>query len=1185
MAAKHKEEWKVRSQVESCEVCSKLRSTFKSDQSFRNHRNKCIKRQAEQTKPNTVKEHSIPASAVNQTLDPSVDQSASETHHNGISEDSTVVDVHVKFQPVQHTADPDQSFERNPSLKLPTASDTKRWKHIEAALQETLEGVLLMSGRNKIKSLPINDLVNLYEKTVYDVLLKECGLAVMPQARIHAQRSQIDRVGKFEKKLKIEKKKVQTQYKAAKSGDIGMSEEELKKCSRRFHILLRKHNEVRKVRLDKKKAKDEELQRSKFRSNPWKYGTEVFKPRNAGKPTFDVKTAEEYFKPLYSDAERTTTYKPPPGCARPNMPKFKFDCSPPSIAQLKKAVLKKRNRNAPGLNAIPFIVYKKCGAVLGILVQIMQRVWTEQTVPESWQRAIVILLAKSDDLASPGEFRPIALLNAEGRLFFTLMNARLSTYMLKNGYINTKIQKGFIEKIAGCIEHSEVAHEAMLDAHANKKNLCVSWIDLANAYGSVRHSMILFTLEWYHVPSGFAQTVFTYYEGLIASVIVGSEQTSWFRYQQGVFQGCTLSTMLFDTAFNTMFDSIIGYEEDMGYQFTSADVTLLVSGYADDIGIFTEWNHQNQFILDKVDEWLKWSGSMAAKPRKCRSTAMHHGRPFDPGLKIAGQAMLYIGSKPFKFLGRQLRSCTSEDAAKAKLLKAVEECTRKIDVLPLLGAHKIWIFDAVLMSMISWDLMIHDVRVTFVGQLGALQVRMYKKWAHHAKKGPIQVFFRSPKKWGLGLKEMVPFFKKQQLLKCHLLKNSADPNVQKLYEARAERERQQCQSTNPVIKKTWRPCVELEGITGEAGIAGEAKYRIKFNTAACRSNGDTRGLGVGHCRLGSNTPQTEERAQVLAIFDELEEEKRYLHCLRLEHDCEWVQWDDVLQQDRSWNEVLQLESDTLWRFQISANEDQLPSQSMLKRWKYVEDATCRVCSDKVGSLSHILSCCTSSLSQGRYTWRHDSILLSIYESVREVVNRAAACTKKGITRPKTHVSFTSVTGVEWKTKPMLSSAFGFCSVLEETDDWVLQVDLTLPKDGQKKNEPFPAHIGQGVFVTPSRPDILIYSDKLQTLIYIELTSPWEARMDQAHREKMKKYAKDGLHSIPGWTTIPLCVEVGTRGTTSNTFPSMCKTLGMQKRESVRLRKKVQTIALRCSYFLFLSSKVEGWDPGRPLVRY
>ena len=80
--------------------------------------------------------------------------------------------------------------------------------------------------------------------------------------------------------------------------------------------------------------------------------------------------------------------------------------------------------------------------------------------------------------------------------------------MLKNGYIDMSIQKGFIERLAGCVEHSENLHHAVLEARKNKRDLCVSWLDLANAYGSVRHSMVLFTLEWYHVPDEFAEVVF-----------------------------------------------------------------------------------------------------------------------------------------------------------------------------------------------------------------------------------------------------------------------------------------------------------------------------------------------------------------------------------------------------------------------------------------------------------------------------------------------------------------------------------------------------------------------------------------------------------------------------------------------------------------------------------------------------
>ena len=174
------------------------------------------------------------------------------------------------------------------------------------------------------------------------------------------------------------------------------------------------------------------------------------------------------------------------------------------------------------MNAIPFVVYKKCPQLIDILIRSLNSVWKYRIIPTSWQRAMIVLLAKRDVLDRPSEFRPIALLNAEGRLIFTLMNGRLSDYMLKNGYIDTRVQKGFIERLAGCVEHFETVHAALLDARTRKKNLCVRWIDLANAYGSVRHSMILFTLEWYYIPDAFCEVIFMYYEKLLAPQYVST---------------------------------------------------------------------------------------------------------------------------------------------------------------------------------------------------------------------------------------------------------------------------------------------------------------------------------------------------------------------------------------------------------------------------------------------------------------------------------------------------------------------------------------------------------------------------------------------------------------------------------------------------------------------------------------
>ena len=152
-------------------------------------------------------------------------------------------------------------------------------------------------------------------------------------------------------------------------------------------------------------------------------------------------------------------------------------------------------------------------------------------------------------------------------------------------------------------------------------------------------------------------------------------------------------------------------------------------------------------------------------------------------------------------------------------------------------------------------------------------------------------------------------------------------------------------------------------------------------------------------------------------------------------------------------------------------------------------------------------------------------------------------------------------------------------MLEQRDDWVLQVDLTIPGDGQKKNTPFPAHIGDGESVFSSRPDLIIFSDKLKHILYIELTSPWEGpRMEELHKEKMEKYRTAGLHSIPGWSTTPLCVEVGARGTTSNTFHHMCKALGMSSRESKRLGKKAADCSRTVQLFHLPQSESHGMGP-------
>ena len=52
------------------------------------------------------------------------------------------------------------------------------------------------------------------------------------------------------------------------------------------------------------------------------------------------------------------------------------------------------------------------------------------------------------------------------------------------------------------------------DAKKKHKSLAVCWLDLANAYGSANHSLILYSLRHYHAPPQFLKLIQAFYSNL-----------------------------------------------------------------------------------------------------------------------------------------------------------------------------------------------------------------------------------------------------------------------------------------------------------------------------------------------------------------------------------------------------------------------------------------------------------------------------------------------------------------------------------------------------------------------------------------------------------------------------------------------------------------------------------------------
>ena len=124
--------------------------------------------------------------------------------------------------------------------------------------------------------------------------------------------------------------------------------------------------------------------------------------------------------------------------------------------------------------------------------------------------------------------------------------------MIENKF-TSHTQKGFKAKTPGCLEHSFAMFEALLDAKRNQRQIVVTWLDLCNAYGSVKHNLVQFALHWYHVPQSLCDLVLDY-DKISACIQTKEWSSTSFLFDLGLFQGCVLSCILFSCVFQLLLD-------------------------------------------------------------------------------------------------------------------------------------------------------------------------------------------------------------------------------------------------------------------------------------------------------------------------------------------------------------------------------------------------------------------------------------------------------------------------------------------------------------------------------------------------------------------------------------------------------------------------------------------------------
>ena len=229
------------------------------------------------------------------------------------------------------------------------------------------------------------------------------------------------------------------------------------------------------------------------------------------------------------------------------------------------------------------------------------------------------------------------------------------------------------------------------------------------------------------------------------------------------------------------------------------------------------------------------------------------------------------------------------------------------------------------------------------------------------------------------------------------------------------------------------------------------------------------------------------------------------------------------QNDATWKSyIFNLPKGTM-KWLLNSSIDTLPTKANLKLWGKISNDKC-FCGQKQ-TLNHILNCCNMSLNQGRFTYRHDSILNYIHKCL-------------------------------------------------DSSKFTCYIDLVghQTQDG--------GTIPPEVMVTTMKPDLVIIDKQRKIMEIFELTVPGETRISTAHNIKFEKYQHFST-DINSYKVTVTPFEIGSNtGYITRENKERLKKLHKFCKRDIKFRNfknNISAITVLGSYFLFNNRNIEAWN--------
>ena len=333
-----------------------------------------------------------------------------------------------------------------------------------------------------------------------------------------------------------------------------------------------------------------------------------------------------------------------------------------SESEVLSAIKQLKLDKSAGLDCIlnEMIKAGQCGLLHPIL-KLFNLILSTGNYPTEWSLGKIIPLHKKGSRDDPSNCTGITISSCLGKLFNSILNARLTSFLDKNDLL-AKEQIGFRKKHRTS-DHMFIVKTIMDKYKRSRKQLFLCFVDFRKAFDTVWHVGLLYKLLKLGMPNKFYGVIKNMYQNVLLAVQCKSNHlTPSFPSYVGVRQGDNLSP----TLFNIFVNDIPSLFEDCAPP-SVGQMTIPCLLYADDLLILSENESGLNNALSRLNRYCETWG-LEVNTTKTKYMCLNPDKK-SPSPKISFSSTVIECVQSFTYLGIEFSSDGAFNIAKKLLYK------------------------------------------------------------------------------------------------------------------------------------------------------------------------------------------------------------------------------------------------------------------------------------------------------------------------------------------------------------------------------------------------------------------------------------------------------------------------------------------------------------------------------------